>query len=55
MKKADLLRIIGELREDEVDFAKTPVVFKWIYEEEPEVELTLIIKGKQETNHMSMH
>lgn len=46
--KKQLLRTIAELRERDIDFKKTPPLFTWCYDEEPDIEFQMLIVEKKD-------
>lgn len=46
--KAKLIATVEGLREQGVKFEDTPVLYKWSYEDLPEIEFSLLIKLKEE-------
>jgi hypothetical protein len=46
--KKQLLRTIAELRDRNIDFQKTPPLFTWGYEEEPDIEFQMLIVEKKD-------
>jgi len=50
--KEKLLETVSYLRADEIDLEETPVIFKWVYPEEPHIEFQLLIKELDE-KHVS--
>jgi hypothetical protein len=47
--KEKLLEIVDHLRDDEIDLEETPVIFEWIYEEEPHIKFKLLITELDES------
>lgn len=45
--KESLLNAVNTLREDGVDFNETPPIFRWFYEEEPDLVFELLIRGRE--------
>lgn len=46
-----LMKTLNSLREDGIDLAETPALFKWSYPEEPWIQFSLMI---QETDQAEM-
>ena len=55
MKKEDILKIIAETRKADIDLGETPLLFKWIYVEEPTIEMALMISKKEEVDPMTLN
>ena len=45
---AKLIATVEGLREQGIDFEKTPIMYKWSYSDLPEIEFSLLIKLKEE-------
>lgn len=48
--KEKLLETVKYLRQDDIDLEGTPVIFKWVYPEEPHIEFQLLIKETDKAN-----
>ena len=50
--KEELIRTVRELRNSGIDIAETPPLFRWTYDEEPDVMFQLLITPKMEAEEV---